>query len=145
MMFIPSEPAYIAAMQADPELWNYAYDKRILLLNPTNLITSLKLIQDLWKREKQNKNAIEIADQGAKLYDKFVGFVENLNKVGERIEQAKKSYDEAYGQLYSGRGNLVNQAQNLKELGIKNKKDLPQHLIDKSNDKGIIGNENFEN
>ncbi|MBP7173859.1 MAG: DNA recombination protein RmuC [Cloacibacterium sp.] len=144
MMFIPSEPAYIAAMQADPELWNYAYDKRILLLNPTNLITSLKLIVDLWKREYQNKNAMEIAEQGAKLYDKFVGFVENLDKVGERIEQAKKSYDEAYGQLYSGRGNLINQTQNLKKLGIKNKKDLPQNLIDQSNDTQGIGEENFE-
>lgn len=89
MMFIPSEPAYIAAMQADQNLWNYAYERRILLLNPSNLITSLKLIADLWKREYQNRNTMEIADRGAKLYDKFVGFVENLEKVGKGLDQAK--------------------------------------------------------
>ena len=88
MMFIPSEPAYIAAMQADSNLWNFAYDKRILLLNPSNLITSLKLVADLWKREYQNKNATEIAERGAKLYDKFVGFVDNLEKLGKNIDQA---------------------------------------------------------
>lgn len=132
MMFIPSEPAYIAAMQADQNLWNYAYEKRILLLNPSNLITSLKLIADLWKREYQNKNSMEIADRGAKLYDKFVGFVENLEKVGKNIDQAKNVYNEAYKQLFTGNDNLVIQTQKLKSLGIKNKKDVPQSLIDNS-------------
>lgn len=130
MMFIPSEPAYIAAMQADQNLWNFAYERRILLLNPSNLITSLKLIADLWKREYQNRNAIEIAERGAKLYDKFVGFVENLEKVGKNIEQAKASYTDAYKQLYDGRDNLIAQTQKMKSLGIKNKKELPQSLID---------------
>ncbi len=133
MMFIPSEPAYIAAMQADPNLWNYAYEKRILLLNPSNLITSLKLIADLWKREYQNRNSMEIADRGAKLYDKFVGFVENLEKVGRNLDQAKNVYNDAYKQLHTGNDNLVIQTQKLKSLGIKNKKDLPQSLIDNSN------------
>lgn len=132
MMFIPSEPAYIAAMQADQNLWNYAYEKRILLLNPSNLITSLKLIADLWKREYQNKNSMEIADRGAKLYDKFVGFVENLEKVGKNIDQAKNVYNEAYKQLFTGNDNLVIQTQKLKSLGIKNKKDVPQSLVDNS-------------
>lgn len=129
MMFIPSEPAYIAAMQGDPNLWNYAYDKRILLMNPTNLITSLKLIVDLWKREYQNQNAIEIASRGAKLYDKFYGFVENLEKVGKHLDNAKTSYSNAYGQLKTGNDNLVLQANKLKELGVKNKKELAQHLV----------------
>ena len=133
MMFIPSEPAYIAAMQADQNLWNYAYDRRILLLNPSNLITSLKLIADLWKREYQNKNALEIAERGAKLYDKFVGFVDNLEKVGRNIDLAKNVYNDAYKQLYTGNDNLVIQTQKLKSLGIKNKKDLPQSLIDNTN------------
>ncbi|WP_394334765.1 DNA recombination protein RmuC [Chryseobacterium phocaeense] len=133
MMFIPSEPAYIAAMQADQDLWNYAYERRILLLNPSNLITSLKLIADLWKREYQNRNSMEIADRGAKLYDKFVGFVENLEKVGKNLDQAKNVYNEAYKQLSTGNDNLVIQTQKLKSLGIKNKKDLPQSLIDNSN------------
>lgn len=130
MMFIPSEPAYIAAMQADQNLWNYAYERRVLLLNPSNLITSLKLIADLWKREYQNRNSMEIAERGAKLYDKFVGFVENLEKVGKNLDQAKNVYNDAYKQLSTGNDNLVTQTQKLKSLGIKNKKDLPQSLID---------------
>ncbi|MDQ1857373.1 MULTISPECIES: DNA recombination protein RmuC [unclassified Chryseobacterium] len=133
MMFIPSEPAYIAAMQADQNLWNYAYERRILLLNPSNLITSLKLIADLWKREYQNRNSIEIADRGARLYDKFVGFVENLEKVGRNLDQAKNVFNDAYKQLHTGNDNLVIQTQKLKSLGIKNKKDLPQSLIDNGN------------
>nr|WP_106916836.1 DNA recombination protein RmuC [Chryseobacterium aurantiacum] len=133
MMFIPSEPAYIAAMQADQNLWNYAYDRRILLLNPSNLITSLKLIADLWKREYQNKNALEIADRGARLYDKFVGFVDNLEKVGRNLDLAKNVYNDAYKQLYTGNDNLVIQTQKLKSLGIKNKKELPKSLIDNTN------------
>lgn len=132
MMFIPSEPAYIAAMQADQNLWNYAYERRILLLNPSNLITSLKLIADLWKREYQNRNSMEIAERGAKLYDKFVGFVDNLEKVGKNLDQAKNVYNDAYKQLSTGNDNLVIQTQKLKSLGIKNKKELPQSLIDNS-------------
>lgn len=133
MMFIPSEPAYIAAMQADQNLWNYAYERRILLLNPSNLITSLKLIADLWKREYQNRNSIEIAERGARLYDKFVGFVENLEKVGRNLDQAKNVFNDAYKQLHTGNDNLVIQTQKLKSLGIKNKKELPQSLIDNGN------------
>lgn len=131
VMFIPSEPAYIAAMQSDPNLWSYAYEKRILLMNPSNLITSLKLIVNLWKREYQNQNAAAIADRGTKLYHKFVGFVENLEKVGKNIDQAKNAYEEAYKQLYSGNDNLIRQTEKLKELGIKTKKSLSTDLIKK--------------
>jgi DNA recombination protein RmuC len=140
MMFIPSEPAYITAMQGDSNLWNYAYDKRILLMNPTNLITSLKLIVDLWKREYQNENAIEIANRGAKLYDKFVGFVKNLEDVGTHISKAQGKYDDAYKQLSTGNDNLVLQATKLKSLGVKNKKDLPNGL-----EKIVIEQETFDN
>ena len=132
MLFIPNEAAYNAALQADSQLWNYAYDKRILLLSPTNLITSLKLIADLWKRDAQNKNALEIADRGAKLHDKFVGFVENLERVGKNIEQAQFSYNEAYKQLYTGNDNLVIQTEKLRKLGLKNKKQLSNNLTDSS-------------
>lgn len=133
MMFIPSESAYIAAMQADPNLWQFAYEKRILLLNPTNLITSLKLIVDLWKREYQNQNAIEIASRGEKLYKKFVGFIENIEKVGDSLTKAEKAYNDAYKQLSTGNDNLVTQATKLKKLGnFKLKKDLPQSLLEKS-------------
>lgn len=132
MMFIPNEAAYIAAMQQDPALWNYAYDKRILLLSPSNLITSLKLIADLWKREDQNRNALEIADRGAKLYDKFVLFLENLEKVGKNLETAQNNYRDAHKQLYSGRDSLITQTQKMKDLGLKSKKQIPQSLIDLS-------------
>jgi DNA recombination protein RmuC len=94
------------------------------------LITSLKLIADLWKREYQNKNSMEIADRGARLYDKFVGFVENLEKVGKNLDQAKNVFNEAHKQLSTGNDNLILQTQKLKSLGIKNKKELPQSLID---------------
>lgn len=129
MLFIPSEAAYIAAVKEDPDLWSYAYDRRILLLSPTNLITSLKLIVDLWKREYQNLNAKEIAAQGGKLYDKFVGFVTNMEDVGKRLNQAQESFDKAQRQLISGNGNLVGQAQKLKDLGVTSRKEVPSHLL----------------
>lgn len=130
MMFIPNEPAYITAVQAEPELWNYAYDRRILLISPTNLIATLKLMVDLWKREYQNKNAQAIAERGAKLYDKFVGFIENLSEVGKHLDKADYSYKEAFKQLSTGNDNLVAQVTKLKSLGVKNKKSLPAGLIE---------------
>lgn len=125
MMFIPTEPAYILAMQLDSNLWDYAYKKRILLISPTNLIASLKVVADLWKREYQSRNAQEIAKRGAMLYDKFVAFVDTLQDVGKNIDRSQKSYDRAFSQLKDGNGNLIRQAEMLKELGIKSKKELP--------------------
>jgi DNA recombination protein RmuC len=130
MMFIPIEPAYMVVMEADSELWNYAYSRRVLLISPTNLIAALKMIHNLWRHEYQNRNAIEIAEKGGRLYDKFVGFVENLQTVGESIHKAHQSYESAFNQLKDGRGNLISQAQQLKELGVKAKKTIPSELID---------------
>lgn len=130
MMFIPNEPAYLLALQYEEKLWQYAYDKKILLISPTNLIAALKLISDLWKREYQNRNAIEIADRGAALYDKLVNFVASLTEIDTHLERAKRSYNNAYSQLKSGRGNLIGQAEKLRELGVKSKKSLPSSLID---------------
>ena len=124
MMFIPNEPAYITAMQGEPDLWNYAYERRVLLISPTNLIAALKLMVDLWKREYQNQHAQAIADRGAKMYDKFVGFVENLEAVGVHLSRAQDKYGDAFKQLHSGNDNLVAQAAKLKGLGIKTKKEL---------------------
>ena len=132
MMFIPSEPAYIAAMQGDPDLWTFAYDKRILLINPTNLIISLKLIVDLWKRDSQNKNAQAIAERGAKLYDKFVGFVKNLDEVGKHLDLAKNAYADSYKQLSTGNDNLVLQATKLKNMGLKTKHALMDEKVRKA-------------
>ena len=111
IMFVPVEPAFLTAVQYDTQLWNYAYHKHIILLSPTNLIAYLKLISDVWKRADQNENALEIAERGGKLYDKFVSFVENLEKVGKNIDLAKSSYTDAFKQLASGKDNLVTQTQ----------------------------------
>jgi DNA recombination protein RmuC len=134
MMFVPNEPAYLLALKNDPDLWHYAYGKRILFISPTNLIAALKMIVDLWKREYQNQNALAIAERGAALYDKFVGFVENLTSLGTQIDRTQKSYGDAMGQLKDGRGNLIGQAEKLRELGVKTKKNLPQSMIGEQND-----------
>jgi DNA recombination protein RmuC len=129
MLFIPSEAAYIAALQGDTDLWSFAYDRRILLINPSSLIVSLKLIVDLWKREYQNLNAQAIAERGAKLYEKFAGFVRNLQSVGLALDSAQSSYEDAFKQLSTGKDNLVAQATKLKDLGIKTKAELPDSLL----------------
>ena len=130
MMFVPNEPAYITAMQGDADLWNYAYERRVLLISPTNLIAALKLMVDLWKREYQNQNAQAIAERGAKMFDKFVGFIDNLTDVGKHLTKANESYSDAFKQLNSGNDNLVSQATKLKALGLKNKKELPTGMSD---------------
>jgi len=129
LMFVPSEAAYMAAIQKDPGLWEYAYGKRILLQSPTNLITSLKLIVELWKREARNQNAEAIAELGAKLYDKIVGFVDTLEGVGYHLDKAKGEYDRAYGQLKTGRGNLVGRATVLRSKVVDTKKVLAPDLV----------------
>ncbi|MCC8089172.1 MAG: DNA recombination protein RmuC [Rikenellaceae bacterium] len=124
MMFIPNEPAYLLVMKQEPELWSYAYNKGVLLMSPTNLITSLKLVEDLWSRDNQQKNAIEIAEAGARLYDKFVGFTDTMGKIGDNIRKAGESYNDAMSQLRDGRGNLTSRVEKLRELGVKAKKKL---------------------
>lgn len=123
-MFIPVEPAYLAAIQADANLWSYAYKKRILLISPTNLIACLKLISELWRREDQNKNRDEILRQAGNLHDKFVGFVESLERVGKQIGSAQEAYETAIGQLREGKDNLIAKVEKLKELGVKTHKSL---------------------
>lgn len=124
MMFIPIEPAYMVAIQADQELWAYAYARRILLISPTNLIACLKLIADLWKREMQSKNALEIVKRGELLYEKFVGFVDTIEDMGRHITRTQTAYNNAVSQLKTGSGNLVGQAQKLKGLGLKSNKEV---------------------
>ncbi len=129
LLFIPIEPAFLEAVKKDPQLWKYAYDKKIMLVSPTNLLAVLKIIADLWKVEQQNKNAIEIAEKAGALYDKFYGFLNNLELVGKKIGEAQTSYDEAFKQLSTGRGNIITKIEELKKMGADASKQIPERLL----------------
>lgn len=134
MMFVPIEPAYLLAIQNDPDLWAYAYSKRILLVSPTTLIACLKLFSDLWRREWQNKNAMEIVKKGESLYEKFVGFSKSFEDIGKSIESSQEIYAKALGQFNKGKGNLVSQAIQLHKLGLKSEKKISSTLLTTSSD-----------
>jgi DNA recombination protein RmuC len=125
IMFVPIEAAYITAVQYDPNLWEYAYKKRILLISSSNLIAALKMIKDLWVRDDQTKNALEIANRGGLLYDKFVSFVGALDEMGKYLDRSKEACDSAMKQLYSGKGNLIGQVEKLRKLGVAAKSQIP--------------------
>jgi DNA recombination protein RmuC len=131
MMFIPVEGAYITMMQANPQLWQHAYKKRVLLLSPTNLIAAMKLVYDLWKREGINQNAQEIAEKAVKIYEKLAAFVEDFEKVGTQLEKAGNSFSDAKKKLYTGKGNLINQASQMKQKVQHTTpvRDLPATLV----------------
>lgn len=124
MMFLPIEPAYMLAIQYEADLWSYAYEKRILLVSPTNFMACVKLFADLWKRENQNQNAIDIATKAGALYDKFVGFVEDLDKVTSHLDKASAAHADAVKKLSTGGGNIVRRVEALKTLGIQANKSI---------------------
>ena len=124
MMFVPNEGAYLAALNADKDLWESAYNRHIVIISPTHLISVLKLMYQLWIRDKQTKNALKIADETGKLYDKFVGFVGDLEEVGKHLNKASSVYEEAHKKLSSGKGNLLSRVEGIKELGVKTAKRL---------------------
>lgn len=128
MMFVPIEPAFLVAIGSDREMWNYAYKKRVLIMSPTNLIPALYLVYDLWQREYRNQNVEKIAERGGLLYDKLASFLENFKQIGDSLQKAQKTYDSALGQLKDGRGNVISQAQQLKELGARAKKEIPDEF-----------------
>lgn len=132
MLFMPIEPAYLLAMQADPNLWNYAYEKRVLLISPTNLIAALRLIANLWRVEYQNKNALEIARQSGELYDKFAGFLSDLEDIGAKLDATHRVYDASMNKLSTGKGNLIRRVESLKTLGAKAGKEIPRSLLERS-------------
>jgi DNA recombination protein RmuC len=134
LMFIPIEPAFLAAMRHAPEIYQDALKKNIVIVCPSTLLATVRTVAHLWRQEQQNRNAQEIARQCASLYDKFVGFVEDLDKVGQRLEQAQSSYTDAVGKLKTGRGNLIRTAENVKKLGVKPNKSLPSKLTDVADD-----------
>lgn len=125
MMFIPNEAAYSAAMTLDPTLWQKAYDRRVLLVSPTQLIGSLRLISQLWNQDRQTKNAIEIAEKSGQMYDKFAGFVADMEKIDKGLSAAQTAYSNAISKLRDGRGNLMGRAEALRKLGIKVSKRIP--------------------
>ena len=129
LMFIPIESAFGAAFETDPSLYNYAFERNIVIVSPSTLLATLATINNVWKREYQNQNAQKIADRGGKLYDKFVLFVESLEDIGMRIRQSQESYETAINRLKTGRGNLVGQADKLRKLGASNSKRLDEKHI----------------
>lgn len=128
IMFVPNEPAFLVALQSDPKLWDDAYRRKVILSSPTNLFAILKIVDDLWRRDNQDRYALEIARQGGALYDKFVGFAENFLAVGDALGRTDKAYRAALGQLREGNGNLVRRAESLRKLGVKAAKKMPAAL-----------------
>lgn len=125
LLFIPNEAAYMAAMSLSDTLWQEAYDKRVLIVSPTHLISVLKLTSQLWIHERQTANAIRIAQDAGRMYDKFVGFVDDMQRIERGIRQTSAAWGDAMRKLSSGTGNLISRAESLRQLGIKASKRLP--------------------
>lgn len=132
LMFIPNEGSYITAMQADAELAFYAYRKKVILINPTNLMLALKLVYSLWQSERQNKNVTTIIDRAEKLYNRFVEFSDTFTRLDTCIAQLRKLYDKGEGQLVSGRGNITRQLTKLKACGVTPSKEFPSAMLEQS-------------
>ena len=133
LMFVPNEPALMLALNEDKNLYLNALEKNIVLVSASTLLATLSTVASIWKQEDQKRNALEIAKEGGLLYDKFEGFVQDLIKVGKSIKSSKDSYEDAMSKLTEGRGNIIKKIENLKDLGAKTKKNLPQNIIDRAN------------
>ncbi|SNX28931.1 DNA recombination protein RmuC [Polynucleobacter meluiroseus] len=134
LMFVPIEPAFLLALKTAPNLYQEALAKNIVLVCPSTLMATLRTVAHVWRQEHQNRNALEIAKQCGNLYDKFVGFVDDLEKLGQRLDQAQTSYHDAFNKLKSGKGNLIRSAERVRELGVKPAKNLSAPLIDSALD-----------
>jgi len=136
LLFVPIESSFSIAVQADNELFHYAWERKIVIVSPSTLLATLRTISSIWKQERQTRNAFEIAEQSGRLYDKFVGFVEDMIKIGERLNSTQKAYDDSMKKLNSGSGNILNRIENIKKLGARNSKTIPQKLfIEEENEK----------
>lgn len=132
VLFAPIEPAFMLAIREDEALWNDAYQKGVLLAGPTTILFVVRIVENLWRQEQQQRNVQKVMERGEKLYDKFVGFVEDLETVGEKIGAASDSYKDAFSKLTSGRENLVRQVEMLRELGLKPKKRLKVKIAEEA-------------
>jgi DNA recombination protein RmuC len=132
LMFVPIEAAFLAAVEKDGNLFAEAFEKNIVVVSPSTLLVTLRTIQNIWRHEYQNRNAQEIAKKAGGLYDKFVGFVEALEEVGRQLDKARDAYRTAHDRLAAGKGNLLRRSQELKELGVKAGKELPQKLLEET-------------
>lgn len=133
LLFIPIEPAFAVAINADNSLYNKAFEKNIVIVTPATLLATLRTVDSMWNNEKQQQNAIEIARQAGALYDKFEGLIKDLTGIGKRIDDAKKDYSAAMNKLVEGKGNLITSVEKIKKLGAKAKKALPEAVIKRAN------------
>jgi DNA recombination protein RmuC len=129
LMFIPIESAFMLAIDKDSEIFRKAFDQNIMIVSPSTLLVTLRTIQNIWRYEYQNKNALEIAEKAGNLYDKFVSFVADLERIGDHIDYTRKAYDGAHNKLVSGKGNLISRTQMLIELGVKSRKQMPDSVL----------------
>ncbi len=143
LMFIPIESAFMLAMENNRELFSEAFSKNIVIVTPSTLLVTLKTIQNIWRYEKQNKNAQEIAKRAGDLHDKFVNFTNSLLDIGASLDKAKSQYETTLNRLKSGKGNLISQAQKIKSLGVKSKKEISNKLIEDTTD-DILLNEKID-
>lgn len=130
LLFIPLESSFALAIKEEPALYELALTRKVVLVTPSTLLATLKTVSSIWKHEKQTKNAIEIADQASRLYDKFVGFITDMEKIGSKQLEAQKAYTDAMNKLHEGNGNLVRSAEKLRELGVKSKKEIDRKYLD---------------
>ncbi len=130
LMFIPVEPAFTAAMIADDALFDFAFRQNVVLVTPSTLLVTLRTVANIWRQEKQTRNALEIARKGGDLYDKFVGFYGDMEEIGRRINKSQEAYDGAMKKLRTGRGNLVRRVEELRKLGARATKDLPSDSLE---------------
>jgi DNA recombination protein RmuC len=134
MLFIPVEPAFIAAVDKDPELFNEAFQSNIVIVSTSTLLATLRTVASIWRLENQNKNATEIARQAADLFDKIAAHIDDLVSVGKKLDDAQTSYDAAMNKLQTGKGNIVSRVESLRKLGLKTNKQINQKVIDNSTD-----------
>lgn len=132
LMFVAVEPAFLTAVEADPSLVRFGLDNNILLVSPTNLMVALRTIENLWRYERQNQNARQIAERAGRLYEKLRLFVEEMQQLGGSLHRAQESYDKAMGRLVNGRGNLIAQVERFRELGVEVTKTLPEPLVNRA-------------